>query len=311
MRTRIFALMAFALFAGSNMMAQTLDGGGGILHVTGDPDLITITGTVTVNESNVAYDRAANTLYFYNPAGTAGDRWDPVTVGSLTDTDTRLDNPRNDGAGNLVFDILDVINSSDLGDVTIAITDLVDLTEGDGIIITESNGAYTIAADFVAGNGITLTTAGSGQITIASDGTGTVINDGNSVVVSGDGSAGNPYIPEITNFAGATAGQIPVKDGTGSITWQDFSSAIQDITTDANSGKITVTMEDGVTTVDIDMSNAPTVQTYAELQTAADALASGETGIAVAAPGNILGMPAGTDGTNGTTVGVLFLLEKN
>ncbi len=204
MGKRILFLLAFAIFSGAHLYGQ-IDGGGGIIHVTGDPDLILATQTVDINEGNLCFDRVNQIVYFYNPAGAVGDRWEPVAVASFTDTDTKLTNPRVSGT-NLVFDILNVVTNTVTGTETVAILDVApvqDIVGANDIIVTD-DGAGTFTIDFEEVH----TTLVIDQDTLkymdedsvinkivlpSSDGSDTQVEGVDSIVVTGTGTVADPY----------------------------------------------------------------------------------------------------------------------
>lgn len=375
MGKRILFLLAFAFFSGAQVFGQ-ITGGGGIIHVTGDPDGILATQAVDINEGNICYDRVNQIVYFYDPSGAVGDRWEPVSVSSFTDTDTKLTNPRVTG-GNLTFDILNVITNTVTGTETVAILDIAPVQDvvGDNDITVTDNGSGVFTVDFTEAlttltidndtlvyqdedgteNRITLPTSdgsdtqvegvdsivvsGSGttadpyEISInhalttltitndtlfyydedgttnrivlpTSDGSDTQVQGTNGVEVTGTGTAGDPYIVELEGSDSADAGQVPYSEGDGSISWKDV---IESITVDAE-GRFMATLTDG-STVLISLDNAPRVTTFQGLRDEADDLNAGETGIAVAAEGNLLGLPA-TD-TGGVEIGAIFFIKKD
>ena len=373
MGKKILFLLTFAFFSGAHLFGQ-INGGGGIIHVTGDPDAILATQAVDINEGNICYDRTAQIVYFYNPAGLVGDRWDGVSVSSFADTDTRLSNPRVSGT-NLVFDIINVLTNAVTGTVSVPVIDIAPVQNvvGTGDITVTDNGSGTYTVDFsealttlvieddtlkytdengdlnkvvlptsdgsdtqvegvdsIVVNG-TGTSADPYQISInhalttltitndtlfyydedgttnkivlpTSDGSDTQVQGDNGIVVTGTGTSGDPYTIELEGSSGAASGEVPYSNGDGSISWKDV---IESITVDSE-GRFQATLTDG-STVLISLDNAPRVQTMQDLEDEALDLNDGETGVAVAGSGNILGLPSQL--ANGVEVGVLFFIK--
>ncbi len=305
--------LSFFCFSGGSLFAQ-IQGGGGIIHVTGDPDAIVATQDVDINEGNICFDRAAQIVYFFDPSGATGDQWTPVSVGSFTDTDTRLTNPTVSG-GNLTFDILDVIAGTTSGSVSVAILDIAPVQDivGTNDIDVTDNGSGTYTIDFTETTTSLTITADTlffededgtvNKITLpTSDGSDTEIVDGNSVTVSGTGTAADPYILEVdgANTAG-NAGMVPVTDGSGTLTWTDAVTGAE-ITAE---GALQLNMTDGNSVI-VDLDDAPKVGTVAELNAAVAALttAGHPSGIVISKAGNTFGLPSTSQ------VGVIFFIKQ-
>ncbi|MEO1409906.1 MAG: hypothetical protein AAFW73_08480, partial [Bacteroidota bacterium] len=202
--------LSILCFSGGSLFGQ-IGGGGGIIHVSGDPDLILATQDVDINEGNICFDRAAQIVYFFDPAGTTGvDQWNGVSVSSLADTDTRLTNPRV-VTGNLVFDILDVITNTTSGTVSVSILDIApvqDITGGGDIVVTDDGaGNYTVSftealttltrvADTLV---YTDEDGNTNSIVLpTSDGSDTQVTGGGDIAVTGTGTTGDPYVVSFT-----------------------------------------------------------------------------------------------------------------
>jgi len=305
--------LSFFCFSGGSLFAQ-IQGGGGIIHVTGDPDAIVATQDVDINEGNICFDRAAQIVYFFDPSGPTGDQWTPVSVGSFTDTDTRLTNPTVSG-GNLTFDILDVIAGTTSGSVSVAILDIAPVQDivGSGDIGVTDDGAGTYTIDFSETTTSLTITADTlfftdedgsvNKITLpTSDGSDTKIVDGNSVTVYGTGTAADPYILEVDGAnTAANAGMIPVTDGAGTLSWTDAVTGAE-ITAE---GALQLNMTDGNSVI-VDLDDAPKVGDISELNDAVTALttAGHPSGIVISKAGNTFGLPSTSQ------VGVIFFIKQ-
>lgn len=130
------------------------------------------------------------------------------------------------------------------------------------------------------------------------------VNDGNTVDFTASGTNNQTITAEITGSGSADEGQIPMSDGAGNITWSD--ATITSIEVNEN-GRLVATLSSG-TEVFFDLDDAPRVDDMSDLETAATALGSGETGIAVSNDGNNFGMPSKE--TASVEIGVLFFIKK-
>ncbi len=224
--------LSLLCFSGGSLFGQ-IGGGGGIIHVTGDPDLILATQNVDINEGNICFDRAAQIVYFFDPAGTAGtDQWNGVSVSSLTDTDTRLTNPRVTG-GELVFDILDVITNTTSGTVSVDILDIAPVQDVDGagdITVTDDgNGNYTVsfteALTSLVRDADTLVyvdeDGATNRITLpTSDGSDTQVTGVDDITVTGTGTVADPYevsFTEALTILGIDADTLLYTDEDGTV----------------------------------------------------------------------------------------------
>lgn len=206
-----FLLFFFLTIAHSKFFGQSVTGGAGVTHVSGDPDDISITQDVDVYESNICFDPTNQIVYFYNPSGTAGvNQWEGVSVTSFSNTDTRLTNPTVSG-GNLVFDILNVITNTTTGSVSVPILDIapVQSVVGSGDIVVSDNGSGTYTVSFtesitslsISGDTLRYTDENGtlNKITLpTSDGSDTKVTGGGDVSVSGTGTSGDPYVVSFT-----------------------------------------------------------------------------------------------------------------
>lgn len=57
MRKKILFMLSAFCFMGATVFGQAIEGGAGVIHVDGNPNLIVGLNTVTVNEGNLAYDK--------------------------------------------------------------------------------------------------------------------------------------------------------------------------------------------------------------------------------------------------------------
>ncbi len=209
-RKTLLVGFSFFCFGGGAIFAQ-IGGGGGIIHVAGDPDAILATQDVDINEGNICFDRDAQIVYFFDPTGTAGvNQWNGVAVGSFADTDTRLTNPTVSG-GNLVFDILDVITNTTSGTETVAILDIAPVQSVTGIndisVTTPSPGVYqvdftefhttlTITSDTLFYTDETNTV--NSIVLPTSDGSDTQVEDAGDITVTGTGTTADPYVVDFS-----------------------------------------------------------------------------------------------------------------
>lgn len=375
----IFSVLVLTTF---HLFGQSISGGAGIIHVTGDPDDISLAQDVDEHESNIAYDPTNQMVYFFNPSGTAGvNQWEGVSVTSFANSDTRLTNPTVSD-GNLVFDILNVVTGNTTGaTVSIPILSIAPVQNvvggGDISVTDDGSGTYTVSFSetntslTISGSTLTYTdeegtvnnldlpsvdgsetsVTGGGDISVSGTGTsadpytisfteststltisgstltftdengdetnidlGTLqheavtVNDGNTIDFTASGTDNQTITAEITGAASATEGTVPTSDGSGNITWSapTVEEYIQSMDADAN-GRLVATLLSGET-FKVDLNSAPRVKNMSELETAAAALNSGETGLVVADDGNSLGLAAKESAS--VEVGVLFFIKK-
>jgi hypothetical protein len=242
--------LALFLFFAVSLSAQTVQGGGGICHTNGDPNSIAALTTQDVRSSCMfAVDTTNNTrLWYYKHNATSGARWQLIDL-SLTDSDTRLDNPRVSG-GNLVFDVLNVKTSTVTGTQTVAVTAIAPVQSvvgSTGISVTPSAGTYTVAPANDLGAVETLATNGlaarTGTDTWA---VRTITGTARIVVSDGNGVAGNPTIDIAQN--GATSGQVLKWNGSA---WAPAAD------TDTNSGGTVTSVGITAPAAGITVSNSP------------------------------------------------------
>lgn len=190
------------------------------------------------------------------------------------------------------------------------------VTAGGDIAVT---GTGTTADPYIVSfteNLTTLTLTDSSLVYVDEDGETTTldlstnmhapvtVNDGNTVDFTASGTNNQTITAEITGSGSADEGQIPMSDGAGNITWSD--ATITSIAVNEN-GRLVATLSSG-TEVFFDLDDAPRVDNMGDLETAATALGSGETGIAVSNDGNNFGMPSKE--TASVEIGVLFFIKK-
>jgi hypothetical protein len=218
MKKLIFSLLGLFCFAQS--YSQTITGGAGVCVVSDDPDNIPAMQQQDARyECVLAWDNTNQALYLYDSTATSGNRWTAVPLSDVVDTDTRLDNPRVSGT-DLVFDLYDEKTDTDIGDISVPITDIAPVqgvTAGTGISITDDgNGNFTIT-NTATSNGTdelqtlsnTFPDGATGRFTL-SDGGGSVdVVEGTAIDIADDGS-GNI---QITNTAPDQT--VGVTGGTG------------------------------------------------------------------------------------------------
>ncbi|MFT4665568.1 MAG: hypothetical protein ACI8YQ_002785 [Polaribacter sp.] len=265
-----------SLFVQNALVAQnTLEGGGGVIHLNGNPNLNASLVDVSINEAHVALDTLGMIVYFYDATGAAYDVAAPLVPGTQwLAVDVNAANTTVSGAG----------------DISVTLT----------------------GADYEVSFSETHTTltwnAATNELTYNSeDGAPTVLDlsgsvdfdDSNSInVAGGTGTAADPYSFIIDGSDTATVGEMPVSDGAGGLTWE---TVVQSATFLAT-GELQLTLTDG-SFVNVDMTNVPTVSDMADLNAKAAAVAA-TGGIAKAAVKNTFGMPATANGA------VLFLIQN-
>lgn len=244
---QIIFLALFSIFA-LHLFAQTVQGGGGICHTNGDPNSVTALTTQDVRSSCMfAVDTTNGTrLWYYKHNAASGSRWQLIDL-SITDSDTRLDNPRVSG-GNLVFDVLNVKTSTVTGTQTVAVTAIAPVQSvagSTGISVTPSSGTYTVApandlsaVEALATNGLATRTGAETWAVRTITGTARV------VVSNGDGVSGNPTIDLAQQSA--TTGQV--------LKWNGSSWAPD---SDANSGGTVTSVGITAPAAGITVSNSP------------------------------------------------------
>ncbi len=285
MRKKILLMLSAFCFMGATVFGQAIEGGAGVIHVTGDPNLNLSLNTVTENEGNVAYDADNQIAYFYDPAGTdfvalptPGTHWVAVDISNLTDPITSI--------------VVDAAGSPELTATTVA--GVTTLSFESDATISFTSGTSTLTFTDLDGD---ATNVDLSALAILTD----VTAADPSITVTNTGTATAPvYEVGVTGAAtGGNAGGVPVTDGSGNLTW---TNVIEGLTVNTD-GTIDVTTTDGTVTP-LDMSNVPTVANITELNAAAAALGAGEEGIVRAADNNTFGMPATS------AVGVLFFISN-
>ena len=286
MRKKILLMLSVFCFMGVTVFGQAIEGGAGIIHVDGDPNDNTSLNTVTANEGNVAYDKDNQIVYYYDPLGTdavgpvpgpavTGTHWIAVDISNLVDPITSI--------------IVDAAGSPELTATTVA--GVTTLSFESDATISYVPGTNTLTFTDVDGDGTNVDLSELDDEVEAGD---------PSITVTGDGSSATPYQVVLTGANGATAGTVPVTDGTtGALTWTEV---VESISVD-NEGKIMIKPTTGAA-VPLDLSLVPTVANITELNAAAGNLSAGEEGIVRAAENNTFGLPATS------SVGVLFFISN-
>jgi len=286
MRKKILLMLSVFCFMGATVFGQAIEGGAGIIHVTGDPNENLSLNTVTENEGNMAYDADNQIAYFYDPAGTdfvalptPGTHWVAVDISGLVDPITSI--------------IVDAAGSPELTAVTVAgVTTLSFESDATISFVPATN---TLTFTDVDGDDVDVDLS---SLAVLTD----VTNADPSITVTNSGTALAPvYEVGVTGAAtAANAGMVPVTDGTGTLDW---TTVVENISVNSN-GQIEITYTDNATPVVLDLSSIPEVANITELNTAATSLATGTTGLARAADNNTFGMPATSN------VGVLFFISN-
>ncbi len=275
-KSLILALAIFSIVGSTSLFAQnTIEGGGGVIHIHGDPNLNASLIDIDINEAHVALDTLGMIVYFYDASGAAYDPLVPLTPGTQwLAVDINAANPTVSGAGDIT------VNQTGTNyEVSFTETHTTLSFDSATKVLTynHENGSQTINLNDVID-----------------------FSDTNSVEVvpGGDGTQANPYEFRVVGSDTATTGQMPVSDGAGGFTWE---TVVQSATFLAT-GELQLTLTDG-STVNVDMTNVPTVTDMADLNTKAAAVAA-TGGIAKAAVKNTFGMPATANGA------VLFLIQN-
>lgn len=211
----VLFLTLFVVFY-APIFAQTVQGGGGICHTNGDPNDVTALETQDVRSGCFfAVDTTNSTrLWYYKHDATAGARWQLIDL-SLTDSDTRLNNPRvsND---TLLFDLYNVKTSTVIGTQFVLVTSIAPVQSvagSTGVSVTPSSGTYTVApandlgaVEALTTTGVVVRTGVETWFTRAITGTARI------AVTNGDGVSGNPTL-DIAQQS-ATTGQVLKWNGT-------------------------------------------------------------------------------------------------
>ncbi|MFT5167873.1 MAG: hypothetical protein ACI8P3_003111 [Saprospiraceae bacterium] len=259
MKKRVLLIFGFFALLGSTVMAQAVEGGAGVVFVDADPNGVVALWNVSINEANIAYDRATQIMYVFDPAGTAGvDQWIAVDVTST---------------------VTSVVGINDITVTNVGSVYTVDFTEA-LTTLTWTSGTHTL----------TYTDEDGTANAVVIDGT-TDVNGSNSVNVTGAGTVASPYVVELDGaHTIGNNGFVPVTDGAGNLTWQGVIDAAAFTAT----GELELTLTDG-TTVLVNMENIPTVANQAGLVAAAAAVDGTSGGVARAADLNTFGLPANAD----------------
>ena len=259
MSKRILLILGFFTILGSAVMGQAVEGGAGVVFVDADPNGIAALQDVSVNEANIAYNRATQMMYVFDPAGTAGvDQWIPVDVSSM---------------------VTSVVGANDISVTNLGGVYTVDFTEA-LTTLTWNAGTNTLTYTDEDGSATNLDLSGSVDIT-----------GSKSISVTGAGTVASPYVLQLAGaHTGGNAGFVPVTDGAGNLTWQGVVESAAFTAT----GELELTLTDG-TTVMVNMENIPEVRDQSELVAAAAAVDGTTGGIARAADLNTFGLPANAD----------------
>jgi len=327
---KLTLLLAFVLSA-TLLFSQAVTGGAGVCAVSDDPDNITEMQTQDGRyECLVAWDNTNQSLYVYDSTATSGNRWTSVPLSTVTDTDTRLDNPRVTG-GNLVFDLYDETTDTDIGDISVPVIDIApvqDVVAGTGISVGNVGGTFTVTNTAPANSTDELQTisnsfpnATTARITLSDGGGDVDLVEGASITLQNDGSGNIEVINDapdqtvtIANGSGITvSGSYPsfTVTNTGDLSdsneAQTISSSFPTASTATwsldqvgGAGGGTITLEEG-NGVDITNNggNIQVTNTEFAANGYADHAAAGVGGVAIgeyfyATSTNTMGVPAGT-----------------
>jgi DNA/RNA endonuclease YhcR with UshA esterase domain len=256
MKKRILLILGFFALLSSAAIGQAVEGGAGVVFVDADPNGVVALQDVSANEANIAYNRATQIMYVFDPAGTAGvDQWIAVDVTST---------------------VTSVVGTNDISVTNVGSVYTVDFTEA-LTSLTWDSGTHTL----------TYTDEDGTDNDVVIDGT-TDVNGSNSINITGDGSVATPYVIELDGaHTGGNAGFVPVTDGAGNLTWQE----VIDAAAFTAAGELELTFTDG-STVFVDMSSIPTAVDDAALGILAGAVDATSGGVAKAAVNNTFGLPA-------------------
>ncbi|MFK7776439.1 MAG: hypothetical protein AB8F94_30230 [Saprospiraceae bacterium] len=269
----------FPLYGISEVLKVSETGGAGVIHVAGNPNENLLLNTISPKEGNLAYDKSAQVIYFYDPAGTdydgitAGTHWLGVDISSLVDPITSILTPDPE--------------------------------------LTSSNSGGVVTISFESDATISYTSATNTLTFIDVDGDPTPVDlsdlktniqaENASITITGDGSSGTPYLISLTgsNVIG-NAGLVPVTDGTGTLTWTNI---VENITVNSD-GQIMITSTNSITPLPLDLSVIPEITNITALNAAANALPVGESGIVRTGNNNTFGMPSTSE------AGVLIFISN-
>lgn len=186
------------VFLTFGLYSQSIVGGAGVCAVDQDPDNITAMQTQDERfECLVAWDNTNQALYVYDDGATVGNRWTSVPLSTVTDTDTRLDNPRVT-AGNLVFDLYDETTDTDIGDISVPVADIApiqNVAAGTGISVNIVGGTATVtntapanSTDELQNLTASFPNATTANVNLSNGGGSISIVEGTSINVQDDGS---------------------------------------------------------------------------------------------------------------------------
>lgn len=289
MRKKILLMLSAFCFMGATVFGQAIEGGAGIIHVTGNPNLNEDLNTVTANEGNVAYNETDQIVYYYvstanggvdydllGAPGTPGTHWIAVDVTNLVDPITSI--------------VVDAAGSPELTATTV------------GGVTTLSFVSDATISYLPATNILTFTDVDGDNTSVDLSDLSTPVSAADpSITVTNVGTAANPdYEVGVTGAAvGGNDGFVPVTDGAGNLTWTNAVTGAV-IT---GTGELELTMTDG-NNVKVDLSTIPEVANMGDVTTRLAAIGAGESALLRAAENNTFGMPS----TSG--FGVLFVIEK-
>lgn len=289
MRKKILLTLSIFCFIGATVFGQAIEGGAGIIHVTGNPNLMDAMIGNTVNEGNIAYDNDSKTAYFFDatattpyagtPSAVPGNEWLAVDISNIVDPITSI---IVDAAGSPELtasapDASGVVTLSFVSDATISYVPATNI-----LTFTDVDGDDT---DVDLSDLSTPVSAADPSITVTN--VGTAADPDYEVGVTGAGIIGNN-------------GTVPVTNGAGTLTWTDV---VTGAVIDATTGELELTMTGG-TNVKVDLSTLPEVANMGDVTTQLGLLVSGESALLKAANLNTFGMPATTG------FGVIFVIEK-
>lgn len=218
---------------------------------------------------------------------------DLQTGGGGTDTDTRLDNPRVTG-GNLVLDLYNEINDTDIGDQTVPVINIApvqSITAGTGISVTNTAGTVDVVntapeqtVTITGGTGIsatgthpnfTVTNTDPDQTVSITGGTG-ISTSGTypTFTVTNTGDTDNTNEGLLTVGAGA-ANTSTIQSNTGGGSTVTFTAGTDiDLSEDTGTNTITInsTSTDDQTATEVSYDNISSGLAASEVQTAIDLL---------------------------------------
>lgn len=234
-------ILIFVLALGATLSySQTNNavGGAGVCVVDQDPDNITDMQTQdTRYECMFAFDKATQTFYVYDSTETLGSRWVTYqsTLPSVTNTNERLDNPRVSGS-NLVFDIIDKTNGDNIvGTETVAINTIAPIQSvSDGTTIDFTVTANDVTAEVIDGS---ITPAKLDRTYLETEVDGSTTNEVNTSFTWTDGTntlsitdPNSSLSAIITGFQETLTGNETVFDGWDKNAADDFDGVWSSLT---------------------------------------------------------------------------------